>query len=397
MSERVIDKIMWEEISLGAENNNTILIPSTTYWQDVWRLLMKNKLAMIGLAITVFIVLFAFIGPNFTEHDFSTQQLEFANIPPSFDIYKVGDDDYIYMHSEYKLFDVTRKGALNDQIDEIHNDLMNRSKRYEINEKVVIIDYSYAALKPEQNTEGVKFKISVDGVNIKPYGRVKNQTYVLGTDGLGRDMLARVIHGAQISLTIAFVATLVNFIIGVLYGSVAGYYGGRVDNLMMRIVDSVNAIPLILYVILLSVIIGTGQKAIILAIGSVYWVNMARIVRGQVLSLKAQEFVLSARTIGASSARIIFKHLIPNAMGPIIVTLTMLIPNAIFIEAFLSFIGLGVSAPYASWGTLANDALGGLRSYPYQLIYPSLGISFTVLALNLIGDGLRDALNPKLR
>ena len=243
----------------------------------------------------------------------------------------------------------------------------------------------------------IKYKLYIDGVEAKVADRVQNQSYLFGTDALGRDMLSRVIYGARISLLIALVATVVNFFIGVLYGGISGYFGGQVDNVMMRIVDIINVIPLLLYVILLSVIIGSGLKSIIIALGSVYWVGMARIVRGQVLSLKEQEYVLSARTLGASSMRIMIRHLIPNAMGPIIVSLTMMIPSAIFTEAFLSFIGLGVNAPLASWGTLANDALGGLRSYPYQLFYPSLAISLTMLAFNFLGDGLRDALDPRLR
>jgi oligopeptide transport system permease protein len=214
---------------------------------------------------------------------------------------------------------------------------------------------------------------------------------------MGRDVLARVMYGARISLSIALIATLVNFFIGVLYGGISGYIGGRIGNTMMRIVDIITAIPLMLYVILLTVIIGTGFKSIVIALGSVYWVNMARIVRGQVLSLKEQEFVLAAKTLGAKTSRIMLRHLIPNVMGPIIVSMTMMIPSAIFTEAFLSFIGLGVNPPMASWGTLANDALSGIRTYPYQLFFPSLAISLTMLAFNFFSDGLQNALDPKMR
>jgi len=167
---------------------------------------------------------------------------------------------------------------------------------------------------------------------------------------------------------------------------------------MMRIVDLLTSIPLTLLVILITVIVdSTGVITIIVTIGMIYWVDMARQVRGQVLSLKEQEFVLAARTLGASAPRIIFKHLIPNALGPIVVTMMMSIPSAIFTESFLSFIGLGVSIPMASWGSLANDALGGIRSYPYLLIVPSFTIAFTMFAFNFVGDGLRDALDPKQR
>ncbi|MFH1511921.1 MAG: ABC transporter permease, partial [Bacillota bacterium] len=215
---------------------------------------------------------------------------------------------------------------------------------------------------------------------------------------LGRDLLTRVMYGARISLLVALVATLVNFAIGVLYGAIAGFEGGRVDNIMMRIVDIINSIPLMLYIILLMVLIGNkGIWTIILAIGTVYWVNMARLVRGQTLALKEQEYVLAARALGVSRFNIIRKHLIPNAMGPIIISMTMMIPTAVFTESFLSFIGLGVSAPMASWGTLANNALPGLLTYPYQLMFPAMAIAITMLAFNFLGDGLRDALDPRLR
>ena len=397
MSEQVIKKELWEDIPKANKDTEVITRPSMTYWQDAWRRLKKSKLSMIGLLFIIFMVLTAIIGPYVISHDYSTQELTLANIPPKIDIYKVDDDNYFYMHSEYKLFQVTADGLLQDKIKETANNLTERNRVYNIGGKEVILDYKYGALKPEENPEGIKYKLIIDGVEAKPFDRVQNKEFVFGTDALGRDMLSRVIYGARISLLIALIATVVNFFIGVLYGGISGYFGGQVDNIMMRIVDIINVIPLLLYVILLSVIIGSGLKSIIIALGSVYWVGMARIVRGQVLSLKEQEYVLSARTLGASSMRIMIRHLIPNAMGPIIVSMTMMIPSAIFTEAFLSFIGLGVNAPLASWGTLANDALGGLRSYPYQLFYPSLAISLTMLAFNFLGDGLRDALDPRLR
>jgi oligopeptide transport system permease protein len=213
-------------------------------------------------------------------------------------------------------------------------------------------------------------------------------------------------YGARISLSVGFVASLTTFLIGVFYGGISGYAGGRVDNIMMRIVDILYSIPFLLWVIMLMVLFreifpatggGAGLYSIFIALGLVFWLPMARIVRGQILSLKEQEFALAAQTIGAPKWKILFRHLIPNAMGPILVTATLSIPEAIFAEAFLSFIGLGVSAPMASWGMLASDALSSLRSFPHLLLFPALAISVTLLAFNFLGDGLRDALDPRMR
>ena len=219
----------------------------------------------------------------------------------------------------------------------------------------------------------------------------------LGTDNLGRDLATRICYGARISLSIGIVASLINLGIGVLYGGISGYFGGRIDSFMMRIVDILYGIPLLLYVILLMVVLKPGLWNVFIALGLVYWLRMARIVRVQVLSLKELEYVLAARVLGASHQRLIFGHLLPNSLGPIIVTLTLSIPEAIFTEAFLSFIGLGVSAPMASWGVLASEGVVTLRSYPFQLLSPAIAISLTMLGFNFLGDGLRDALDPRMR
>ncbi|QXM06511.1 ABC transporter permease [Crassaminicella indica] len=301
-----IPQDMWQPIGMKDREKEKIVRPSMTYWQDAWRRLKKNKLAMLGLFMIIIIFAFAIIGPIFSSYTYSEQNLLRGNEGPS-------------------------------------------------------------------------------------------SEHWFGTDAHGRDLFIRVLYGARISLTVAVIATLVNFFIGVLYGGISGYMGGKIDNVMMRIVDVISTIPLVLYAIILMVVIGSGLKSIIITLGTIYWVKMARIVRGQVLSLKEQEYVLAAKTLGASTWRILYRHLIPNAMGVIIVTMTMQIPSAIFTESFLSFIGLGVSAPMSSWGSLASDALGGLRSYPYQLFFPSIAICITMLAFNFLGDGLRDALDPRLR
>jgi oligopeptide transport system permease protein len=297
---------MFKPVEKDIEGAEAIVRPSVTYWQDAWRRLKQNRLAMIGLWVIVIITLIAVFGPVLSPYSYSDQSLF---------------DQNMYVSKEHWL----------------------------------------------------------------------------GTDDLGRDLLTRIMYGARISLTVGFLASLINLTVGVVYGGVSGYYGGHIDNIMMRIVEILSGIPLLLYVILLMVVLKPGLQNILIALGLVYWLGMARIVRGQILSLKEQDYVLAARTIGADNSRIIYKHLIPNAMGPIIVTATLNIPQAIFTEAFLSFIGLGVNAPMASWGVLANDALPSFRSYPWQLFFPAIAISITMLAFNFLGDGLRDALDPKQR
>ena len=512
---------------------------SLTYWEDVWRRLKKNKLSMFGLFGVIIVILFGVLGPYFTPYAYSDQILDYSNLPPSFEIYELDEDFYIYITKEYRVLETSEKGELMERIDYIHKDVINKiyyyAKSYElelidntsggyplgvaidseavysynwglafkdsinavgdvqvelvyihpaspfndvlregevfdmesdnltltelilvddpnatipvymnldagdgaleiVNQlesfdyvsevlfggEVITVNFSYKLMDEGEHPAGyedVDMAVTYNGVENKYiYDKVSNSTYLFGTDMLGRDLLTRVMYGARISLTIAFVATLVNFFIGIFYGSVSGYSGGSVDNYMMRIVDIINSIPLVLYVILLMVLLkevvisvtifgtyfvifkgGAGLGTIIIALGSIYWVGMARLVRGQILGLKEQEFVLAARTIGVSRFKIIIRHLVPNAMGPIIVSMTMMIPSAVFTEAFLSFIGLGISAPKASWGTLANDALSGLTTYPYQLFFPSAAIALTMLAFNFLGDGLRDALDPRLR
>ena len=226
---------------------------------------------------------------------------------------------------------------------------------------------------------------------------VTGQMHIFGTDALGRDVFARVWYGARISLTVAVAVALIDCFVGVIYGGVSGYFGGAVDTVMMRIVDIISTIPLTLYVILIMQVMGDGIQSIIVALGSVYWVDMARVVRGQVLSLKQQEFVLAAKTIGSSPKTILLQHLIPNAMGSILVTLTMLIPSAIFMEAFLGYLGIGLQPPLASLGTMCNDASANLRTSPHELFIPALMICAIMFAFNFVGDGLRDALDPKLK
>lgn len=218
-----------------------------------------------------------------------------------------------------------------------------------------------------------------------------------GTDNLGRDVFIRIIYGARISLGVGFAATLISLTIGVVYGAISGYSGGSVDNIMMRIVEIVSSVPELLYMILLTQIFKGGLGTILIVIAATQWLNMARVVRGEVLALKEREYVLAAKTMGTSPLKIILSHLIPNAMGPIIVTLTVGIPQAIFFESFLSFIGLGISAPMASWGVMASESLSAMRSHPYLLFYPAAAIGITLLAFQFLGQGMRDALDPRVQ
>lgn len=224
----------------------------------------------------------------------------------------------------------------------------------------------------------------------------------MGTDNAGRDQLARVLQGGQISLFVGIIATLVSLLIGVTYGAIAGYVGGRVDNVMMRVVDVLYSLPyIILVIVLLSMFRSqtpSGQLILLfVAIGSVSWLTMARIVRGQILSLKNQEFVLAARATGVSGTRIIFRHLIPNTLGPVIVYATLTIPQIMLTEAFLSFLGFGVQAPLSSWGSLAAEGIQNIGIFPWQLIFPGVTMALTLFSLNFLGDGLRDALDPQMR
>ena len=219
--------------------------------------------------------------------------------------------------------------------------------------------------------------------------------HLLGTDTLGRDLLTRMMYGSRISLMVGFLATSVALVIGVIWGTVAGFSGGKTDAIMMRIVDTLYGIPFIILIILLMVIFGRNLILLFLAIGAVEWLTMARIVRSQVLNLSKQEFILSAEAMGVSKLSIIFRHLIPNAMGPVIVYATLTVPQIMLLESFLSFLGLGVQPPLSSWGLLIRDGAVSMEEYWWLLIFPSLAFSLTLFSLNFIGDGLRDAIDPR--
>ncbi|MED4601119.1 ABC transporter permease [Paenibacillus validus] len=301
-----ISKDLFQPVGKEEVNRETIVRPSMTNWQDAWRRLKKNKLAMFGLITLILLTLLSIFGPILSKFDYATQNYDIKNMGPS-------------------------------------------------------------------------------------------AVHWFGTDDFGRDLWVRVWWGTRISLAIGITAALLDLVFGVIYGGISAYYGGRVDDIMQRFIEIIYSIPFLLISILLIIVIGPGFKTIIIAYAITGWVPMARLVRGQVLQLKEQEYVLAARTLGAGGARIIMKHLVPNALGLIIVQITFIVPSAIFVEAFLSFIGLGIRVPLASLGSLLSDGANSIRLYPHRVIFPTLLFSLILMSFNLLGDGLRDALDPKMR
>ena len=379
----------WERVSGNQEEAERIYRKSRSFMSDVWFRFRRKPTALLGFILVLILLVFCLAGPYFTPYTYSEQNNKMASIPPLLTVYPGPEDgSYLYITQGLKLIEVDREGNLVRQLKKKKDDSKEKKTSFTWDDDtLVLLDYSRLP-----NTV-----LDAEGNRIETSEKKWNHTYLLGTDQLGRDILTRLMYGTRISLMVAFIAALVNMVIGIAYGGISGYLGGRTDTVMMRIVDIISTIPLTLYVILIKMCLDDGLLSIIIALSSVYWVDMARVVRGEMLSLKNQEFVLAARTIGSSTKTILLNHLIPNAMGPILVTVTMLIPSAIFMEAFMSFIGIGIAPPMASLGTMCNDATETLRTNPYQLFLPALVICIIMFAFNFVGDGLRDALDPKLK
>lgn len=319
-----------------AEVTEKIAAPSLTYVQDSWRRLRQNKVAMISLVLLLLIALLALFAPFFAPYHYAEQRPSFANLPP-----KIPGLEHI----------------------NLFNGMGNVGGN--------LIDRYAAANVPD------------------------DQYFYLGTDVLGRDLLSRIIYGTRISIFIGVCAALFNLFFGVPYGLISGWMGGRVDNIMMRFLEILSGVPNLVVVILLLLILEPGLTSIIIALGLTEWIAMARVVRAQTLRLKNQEYVLAARSLGETSFKISTKHLIPNMSGTIIIQTIYSIPSAIFFEAFLSFIGLGVPAPYASLGTLINDGYSTFQFLPHLMWYPAAMISLILIAFNMFANGLRDALDPR--
>lgn len=425
----------------------TQLERGSSLWADAWRRLLKNRAAMIGGGVVLFMAIcalaFPFISAHITQFTFDEQHLaaepkpigarsipeihyaldettigQFAQIDVSGD----GRIDHKELSKrlcddEFARLDTSGNGLLDAgeleaaPVNLLHDSGAFTIKRYDTdhdgglspaeavaNDLTDILrpnDAAYFIQGLDGDTDGALSVAEFKGLPLPA-------THYFGTDELGRDLLTRVVMGARVSLAVGFVATLVSLLIGVLYGATAGFLGGRVDNLMMRFVDVMYGLPFMFLVILLFVIFEDVPKEyrlylLFAALGAVQWLTMSRIVRGQVITLKGQEFIEAARAIGVSKTRIILRHLIPNALGPIIVYATLTVPAVMLEEAFLSFLGLGVQEPFASWGSLASEGAKAFREYPWLIIFPGAALALTLLSLNFLGDGLRDALDPKVQ
>lgn len=334
----MITKDLFESASESSmQDKEKISAPSLSFIADSWRRLKKNKVAMVSLIILIIISMSSLLAPVIAPHDPNAQTVQYANMPP-----KIPGIDINGLNGTVK-------------------------------QNGVVIDKYEASNVPE------------------------DVYYYLGTDSLGRDLLSRILYGTRVSLFIAFMAALFNLTLGVVYGLTSGWLGGKVDNIMQRILEILSGVPNLVVVILMLLVLKPGISSIIIALALTEWLSMARVVRAQTLKLKNQEYILAARTLGQSPLKIAFRHILPNLAGVIIIQVMFSIPSAIFFEAFLSFIGIGIPAPNASLGTLINDGYKTFRFLPHLMWYPAGIMSVIMICFNLLADGLRDAFDPKMR
>ncbi|MDZ5782493.1 oligopeptide ABC transporter permease [Marinococcus luteus] len=351
---------------------------SRTFWQDAFRALRKNVAAMISLAALVLITLLAIFGPMMNEYTPREQDLSRSNLPPKAPVLENigflnmdGQETYVFEH-------ISAEQAQ-----------MNAESRFGEGDYV-----EYETLSEGDGSVGsAQVQASVD-----TYAEAGVEgNFWFGTDRLGRDQWTRTWDGTRVSLYIALIATLLDLFIGVAYGGISGFFGGRTDNILQRILEVLSGIPNLVILILMIVVLDPGILSISLAIAITGWIGMSRIVRGEILKLKNEEFVLASQTLGLSNSKVITRHLVPNTLGLIIINTMFTIPSAIFFEAFLSFIGLGLQAPNASLGVLIDNGFDALQTTPHVLIFPAVVLSVLMIAFNILADGMRDAFDPKMR
>ncbi|KGE72294.1 peptide ABC transporter permease [Spirochaeta lutea] len=359
---------MNEQIAAEADTHDfTEEVKGVSLTQDAWKRLKKNKMAIFGLIVVTLYALVSILAPILPLYSYSHQVLEHVNLPPAiFNGFKNAGE--LWLEKEEAYLQLVLKSENRNELTQAE-----RQKLAGIRDKI--------ANQVAENE---------DGEMVNPHTRI----YLLGTDYLGRDMLARIIYGGQVSIMIGLLGTLVSVVIGIIFGALAGYLGGKVDYMIMRVVDVMYGLPYMLLVIILMAIFGNNIYNLFIALSLVSWLTVARVVRGQIISLKNSEFVEAARSMGAGTWRVIFQHLVPNTAGVIIVFSTLRVPQFIMQEAFLSFLGLGISAPYASWGSLVQDAVEGMSLNPHRLFFPALAMTLFLFAMNFLGDGLRDAFDP---
>ena len=350
--------------------------------------LRRNKAALVSMVVLVIVAAFCFIGPLFNQHGYAEVYPSYVAVPPSLSPYPHEDTLQPVMQLA-----VERGRAHLDSFDvdgTTYTAVISADKP--IDPRVIrYLD------RPDEFDGGKITETKNDGKTAVVTGQINGQYFLLGTDRNGRDMLARIMVGGQISLMVGIMATIVSLLIGVVYGAISGYLGGQIDNLMMRFVEILYSLPFVFFVIMLVVFFGRHIVLIFIAIGAINWLDMARIVRGQTLAIKRREFVGAAVAMGLSNRQIILSHIIPNTIGPVVVFVTLLVPQVILLESFLSFLGLGVQEPLTSWGLLIAEGAGAIEASTWLLLYPAILFVVTLTALNFIGDGLRDAFDPKDR
>ncbi len=401
---------------------------SVSYWKDAWRRLKQNTVAMVALGVVIFLILFAFVGPYLVPYGYDEFNKGAENLYPYH--YTLEDqkrlDEEIAARTQSEVLDVDA------MIAKAEEEAAAKGEKLSSVDKAKIKAQAKVAAKNTESSEEADPKVIRKelGIKKKMFGYSQEELerkaagekvfpHVFGTDIYGRDILVRVMYGARVSMSVGICAAILVLLIGAVYGSISGYCGGKVDAVMQRIVELIYSVPEMLVVLLIATalkpiltefvnsgsgplksfvgVLGPNLISLFIAFGMLYWVTMSRIIRGQVLQLKEQEYVTAAKALGASGGRIIRKHLLPNCIGQIVVTTCLQIPSAIFLESFLSYLGVGVSAPLPSLGSMATDALSGMYTYTYRLIIPAVVLSVMILAFNLFGDGLRDALDPKLK